>query len=39
MAAISILEIDDSEKIVQAKKVMDEMNIPENERSAWLDAF
>lgn len=39
MAAIAMLEIDESEKIDQAKKIMEKMDIPEIERSAWLDAF
>jgi hypothetical protein len=39
MAAISLLDLDTEVKITQATKVMDEMNVPQIERSAWLEAF
>jgi hypothetical protein len=39
MAQISMLETTEDEKIQKAKKVMDELNIPEEERQPWLDAF
>jgi hypothetical protein len=39
MAAISLLDLDTEVKIAQATKVMDEMQIPQIERSAWLEAF
>jgi hypothetical protein len=39
MAAISLLELDTELKIVEATKIMDEMNVPKEERTAWLEAF
>lgn len=39
MAQISMLETTEEDKIQQAKKVMDELNIPEEERQPWLEAF
>jgi hypothetical protein len=39
IAQISMLETTEDEKIQKAKKVMDELNIPEEERQPWLDAF
>jgi hypothetical protein len=39
MVAISLLELDTELKIVQATKIMDEMNIPKEKQTAWLEAF
>ena len=39
MAAISMLDLDTELKIAAATKVMDEMKMPIEERSAWLEAF
>ena len=39
MAQISLSTETEEDKIQQAKKVMDELNIPEDERQPWLDAF
>lgn len=39
LAAISLLDISADEKRDEAVKVMDELGIPDIERSVWLDAF
>lgn len=39
MAAINALEIETAEKIRQATAFFNEFDVPETERSAWLDAF
>lgn len=39
LAAISLLDISADEKKDQAVRVMDELRIPDIERSVWLDAF
>lgn len=39
MAAISLQDVDESVKIAEATKIMDEMKMPHEERNAWLEAF
>ena len=39
MAAIAALEIETEEKIKQASAVMEELHVPDVERTAWLEAF
>jgi len=39
MVAISIKDVDDWVKIAEANKIMDDMKMPEEQRTAWLEAF
>jgi hypothetical protein len=39
MVAISLKNVNESIKIAEATKIMDEMKMPQKERLAWLEAF
>lgn len=39
MGAIFLLDVSTDEKIIQAKKVLDELGIPQTEHAVWLEAF
>lgn len=39
MGAIALLELSTEEKIQQATQVLNELNIPEEQRAVWLEAF
>ena len=39
MSAIAAKDIETDAKIVEATAVLNELNVPEDERAAWLDAF
>jgi hypothetical protein len=39
MSAIAALEIADEEKVRRATNVLNELKIPDDQRSAWLEAF
>ena len=39
MAAVSLLEISEEQKKAEAIKIMDQMNMPLQDRNVWLEAF
>jgi hypothetical protein len=39
LGAIALLEISTEEKIQQATQIFNELNVPQDQRAVWLEAF